>query len=137
MVLKTVRESGINESESLIRVKRWMRISNSSRIGLSDTPRQTRTLTAQQRIYIGSDGANAYSEFSFGAGEASIIHLVTDVEALPDGSLLLIDETENGLHPASRPTIGRAFISAADRKRLQVIFTTHSDYAPRAPLPSE
>jgi AAA15 family ATPase/GTPase len=136
VVFKTVRESGgrrkriidsreeVDENKQLITYR------------FVDTPRQTRTLTAQQRIYIGSDGANAYSEFSFGAGEASIIHLVTDVEALPDGSLLLIDEIENGLHPLAVRRLVEYLISAADRKRLQVIFTTHSDYA-LAPLPSE
>jgi len=101
-----------------------------------DVPLKTKTLTAQQRIYVGGDGTISYSEFSFGAGEASVIHLVADVEALLEGSLLLIDEIENGLHPLAVCRLVDYLMEVADRKRLQVIFTTHSDYA-LAPLPSE
>jgi len=97
---------------------------------------QTKTSTQQQRMYLGGDGSFSYSEFSFGAGEASVIHLVADIEALPDSSLVLVDEIENGLHPLAVCRLVDYLITVADRKRLQVIFTTHSDYA-LAPLPSE
>jgi AAA15 family ATPase/GTPase len=101
-----------------------------------ETPATTNTITQQQRIYLGGDGTVSYSEFSFGAGEASVIHLVADIEALPDGSLVLVDEIENGLHPLAVCRLVDYFITVANRKRLQIIFTTHSDYA-LAPLPSE
>lgn len=102
----------------------------------AQSPIQTKTLTAQQRIYLGGDGTFSYSEFSFGAGEASVIHVVADIEGIPDGSLVLIDEIENGLHPLAVCRLVDYLITVAERKRLQIIFTTHSDYA-LAPLPSE
>jgi predicted ATPase len=101
-----------------------------------ENPKKTKTISAKQRLYFGGDGTFSYSEFSFGAGEASIIHLVADIEELPDGSLVLIDEIENGLHPLAVCRLVDYLITVADRKRLQIIFTTHSDYA-LAPLPSE
>ena len=41
----------------------------------------------------------SYSEFHFGAGEASIIRIVGQIESAPNDSLILIEEIENGLHP--------------------------------------
>lgn len=89
-----------------------------------------------QDIYIGGDGFSRYSEFNFGSGEASVIRMVADIEDLPVNSLVLIEEIENGLHPLAVNRMVEYLISVAKRKRIQTIFTTHSDYA-LAPLPSE
>ncbi len=40
-----------------------------------------------------------YSEFHFGAGESSVIRMVSLIELAPAESLILIEEIENGLHP--------------------------------------
>jgi ABC-type multidrug transport system ATPase subunit len=77
-----------------------------------------------------------YSEFHFGAGESSIIRMVTNIEASPDGALILIEEIENGLHPVATSRMVEYLIRVASRKRCQVIFTTHSDDA-LEPLPPE
>jgi len=95
-----------------------------------------KTKTSEKLMFLGSDGQTEYSEFNFGAGESSVIHLVADAESLPEGSLLLIEEVENGLHPVALRRLVEYFIDIAQRKRLQVIFTTHSDHA-LAPLPPE
>ena len=87
-------------------------------------------------IYIGDNEEATYSEFNFGAGEGSVIHMVADIESRPDNSLILIEEIENGLHPIAVHRIVEYLIEVAKRKNLQTIFTTHSDYA-IAPLPSE
>jgi predicted ATPase len=92
--------------------------------------------TLKQLMYVGSNGEINYSEFNFGAGESSIIKLVAEVEALPDNSLILVEEIENGLHPLAVRRTVEYFIDVARRKNAQIIFTTHSDYA-LAPLPSE
>lgn len=56
-------------------------------------------------------GGDAYSEFHFGAGEASVIRIVRDIEESPDGSLIVIEEIENGLHPvATRRLVGSSDI---------------------------
>lgn len=77
-----------------------------------------------------------YSEFHFGAGESSIIRMVASIEAAADQTLVLIEEIENGLHPVATIRLVEYLISAAERKKIQVIFTTHSNDALR-PLPSK
>lgn len=80
------------------------------------------------------DGSE-YSEFHFGAGEASVIRIVSAVEEAPVGTLILIEEIENGLHPVATQRMVEYLMDVANRKSCQVIFTTHSNDA-LAPLPS-
>jgi energy-coupling factor transporter ATP-binding protein EcfA2 len=81
-----------------------------------------------------TEHGDEYSEFHFGAGEASIIRIVADVEAGPDGTMILIEEIENGLHPVATRRVVEYLLDVAGRKSCQVIFTTHSNDA-LAPLP--
>lgn len=87
-------------------------------------------LTGQTSSGIG------YSEFHFGAGESSIIRMVASIEAADDNALVLIEEIENGLHPVATIRLVEYLIWAAERKKIQVIFTTHSNEALH-PLPSK
>jgi hypothetical protein len=80
-------------------------------------------------LLIGYQKTNDYSQFHFGAGEASIIEMVSKIEAADNEALVLIEEIENGLHPLATERMVEYLIDAATRKRLQVIFTTHSEYA--------
>lgn len=84
---------------------------------------------SKQTLFVGSTGTATYSEFNFGAGEASIIRTVAKIESLPDSSLVLIEEIENGLHPLAVRRFVEYLISTAEKKRHQIIFTTHSEYA--------
>lgn len=96
-----------------------------------------RTKIAEGKTFhVGWNRGNEYSEFHFGAGESSIIRIVTEIELLPESSLILIEEIENGLHPVATRRLVEYLIAAADRRRIQAIFTTHSDDA-LAPLPQE
>ncbi|MGW5822475.1 AAA family ATPase [Streptomyces noursei] len=79
---------------------------------------------------------DGYSEFHFGAGEASVIRIVAEVEAASPGAMILIEEIENGLHPVATQRMVEYLIGVAHRKSCQVIFTTHSNDA-LAPLPSK
>lgn len=89
------------------------------------------------RIFlIGGDGSIEYSEFHFGAGEASVIRMIKAIEDAEKNSLVLIEEIENGLHPIATRRMVEYLIDAAKRKSIQAIFTTHSDYA-LDPLPSD
>lgn len=90
----------------------------------------------KQYLYVGSDGAITYSEFNFGSGETSIIRLVAELESIEENSLVLIEEIENGLHPIAIRRLVEYLIDISKRKSLQIIFTTHSDYAIE-PLPNE
>ncbi|MDO9414696.1 ATP-dependent nuclease [Pararhizobium sp.] len=100
-----------------------------------------RVLTSNEnpnaKMYIGATNNNiGYSQFHFGAGEASVIETIDRIETSPDNSLVLIEEVENGLHPVAVRLFVQYLQSAARRKRLQVIFTTHSQDAVNE-LPAE
>jgi energy-coupling factor transporter ATP-binding protein EcfA2 len=92
--------------------------------------------TDEVYLLIGYEKKNDYSQFHFGAGEASIIEMVSKIEAADNEALILIEEIENGLHPVAIERMVEYIIDATTRKRLQVIFTTHSEYAIRK-LPPE
>lgn len=86
-------------------------------------------------LLLGFARMNDYSQFHFGAGEASIIQMVSKIEAAEKETLVLIEEIENGLHPLATERMVEYLLDIADAKRIQVIFTTHSEYAVRN-LPS-
>lgn len=91
---------------------------------------------AGDKFLVGRAGANQFSEFHFGAGESSIIRMVSKIEQAPENSLILIEEIENGLHPVATRRMVEYLIDVASRKSVQTIFTTHSDHA-LSPLPGE
>ncbi|MBN3004154.1 AAA family ATPase [Chromobacterium alkanivorans] len=89
------------------------------------------------RMYLGNTQTNiGYSQFHFGAGEASIIETIDRIESAQNNALILIEEIENGLHPVAVRLFVQYLQNAAKRKRLQIIFTTHSQEAVNE-LPSE
>ncbi|KAB2843827.1 MAG: AAA family ATPase, partial [Burkholderiales bacterium] len=88
------------------------------------------------KFLVGRTGVNQFSEFHFGAGESSIIRMISKIEQAPQNSLILIEEIENGLHPIATRRMVEYLIDVATRKSIQTIFTTHSDYA-LSPLPNE
>jgi AAA15 family ATPase/GTPase len=77
-----------------------------------------------------------YSEFHFGAGESSVIRMITSIERMKDNSIIVIEEIENGLHPIATIRMVEYLIGVAERKRIQSVFTTHSNEA-LLPLPSK
>jgi ABC-type multidrug transport system ATPase subunit len=79
---------------------------------------------------------DAFSEFHFGAGESSVIRMAMELEAIPENSLVLIEEIENGLHPVATIRMVEYLIDLALRRKIQVIFTTHSNDALK-PLPDK
>lgn len=96
-----------------------------------------RSGSKKNQIYAARESAGInYSEFHFGAGEASVIRIVRDIESAPDNSLILIEEIENGLHPVATRRLVEYLIEVAGRKSCQIVFTTHSNDA-LAPLPDE
>lgn len=82
------------------------------------------------KMYLGSTTDSVgYSQFHFGAGEASVIEMIDRIENSSNNSLILIEEVENGLHPVAVRLLIQYLQNAARRKRLQIIFTTHSQEA--------
>jgi len=84
---------------------------------------------SSKSILIGMHQTNDYSQFHFGAGEASIIEMVSSIEDADDNSLILIEEIENGLHPLATRRMVEYLFGVAIRKKAQIVFTTHSEYA--------
>lgn len=80
-------------------------------------------------ILVGKRKKNDYSQFHFGAGEASIIEMVIRIEETGDNALILIEEIENGLHPLATQKMVEYLFDVANRKKAQIIFTTHSEHA--------
>jgi ABC-type branched-subunit amino acid transport system ATPase component len=85
-------------------------------------------------LFVGKNEIGSFSEFNFGAGESSVLRIIANIESITDGSLVLIDEIENGLHPVAVRRLVEYLIEVAQRKSIQVLFTTHSDDA-LDPLP--
>jgi predicted ATPase len=106
-----------------------------------------KNVESYHRLYLKPDGTvslfsaatpagDQYSEFHFGAGEASVIRMVAEIEEASDNALILIEEIENGLHPIATQRMVEYLLDVAKRKSAQIIFTTHSNDA-LAPLPSK
>ncbi|MBB4797981.1 putative ATPase [Brevundimonas bullata] len=93
-------------------------------------------VSTTQSFYVGGDGNITYSEFHFGAGESSILRMVSEIEAAPENAIVLIEEIENGLHPVATRRMVEYLIDVASRRSIQTIFTTHSEDA-LTPLPPE
>lgn len=70
----------------------------------------------------------AYSEAHMGFGEGRTQFLITVLENLPDRSLVLIEEPETSLHPSAQYQLGQYFLDVVQRKRHQIMLTTHSEY---------
>lgn len=69
-----------------------------------------------------------YTSFNMGTGEDALIGLLAKLESVPEGSLVVIEELETGLHPAAQQKATRALIEIAAARRLQVIGSTHSHH---------
>lgn len=90
----------------------------------------------EDSIFLGVHKKKDYSQFHFGAGEASIIDIVLKLMQAKPSTLVLIEELENGLHPVAVEKLVEFLIGIAAQRKLQVIFTTHSRHA-LMNLPSE
>lgn len=90
--------------------------------------------SSKKVIAVHRTGIN-YSEPHMGFGEARSQYLINVLEALPDKSLVLIEEPETSLHPSAQYQFGRYLVDVAIRKCHQIILTTHSEFVLEA-LPS-
>ncbi len=73
-------------------------------------------------------GGLQYSESNMGSGEARLYALVLRLEALPEKSLVLLEEPETSLHPSAQFELAKYLANVAERRKLQFILTTHSEY---------
>ena len=86
-------------------------------------------------LTVTRDGSS-YSEVNMGFGEGRSQYLVSNLEQLPDKSLVLIEEPETSLHPDAQFQFGQYLVDVSIEKGHQIFLTTHSEYLLRA-LPDE
>lgn len=67
-----------------------------------------------------------YSSFNMGAGEDILIDLLGVFQSVPNGSLIIIEEIELGLHPQALSRLAQHIQEIIFQKRLQVVVSTHS-----------
>lgn len=72
--------------------------------------------------------AAAYTGFDMGSGEASAIAILSALEHLPAGGLLLIEEIEHGFHPQAQERLIRELTRLVSKDKKQIVCTTHSEY---------
>ncbi len=77
-----------------------------------------------------------YSEPHMGYGEARSQYLIRVLEALPDKSLILLEEPEISLHPSAQYQFGCYLVEVSKRKGHQIFLSTHSEYLLQS-LPSQ
>lgn len=80
------------------------------------------------RLPLVTQGCRKYSGFNMGAGEDALIELLYHVVNSPQGTLILVDEIELGLHPEAQQRLILELKQLAIRKKHQMIFTTHSPW---------
>jgi len=74
---------------------------------------------------IFNDG-NQYSEYNAGSGEFVIASMIDQIQRVPSGSVLLLDEPEVSLHPGAQKRLICYILEVIKEKKIQVIITTHS-----------
>jgi predicted ATPase len=92
-----------------------------------DSAKQSATdVSPDKLVPVVTLGANQYSGFHQGAGEATLADLIT--LNIADYSLVLIDEIETSLHPRAQRRLVRDLAKISRLKKVQFICTTHSPY---------
>ncbi len=84
-----------------------------------------RAVSGSYSLHV-AESKTYYSGFNMGAGEDSIFELVEIIHRLPEGSLLIIEEIETGLHPSAQVKLMEEIHEIVFSKHIQVILTTHS-----------
>lgn len=83
-------------------------------------------------VLTASRGGVAYSEIHMGCGEGRVQSMIRRLEAVPDKSLIVLEEPESSLHQSAQFRFGRYLVDLAIRRGHQILLTTHSDFVLRA-----
>lgn len=68
-----------------------------------------------------------YTGFNMGAGESCIIELLSLLQRIPIGGLVVIEEVELGLHPEGQIRLAEKLIEISFNKKIQIICSSHSE----------
>lgn len=77
-----------------------------------------------------------YSEANMGCGEGRVQHIIRVMEALPEKSLILLEEPETSLHPSAQHEFAKFLLQICITRKHQIILTTHSEFILQV-LPAE
>ena len=73
-------------------------------------------------------GEAEYNGFNMGAGEHAVISILSALQRLPRGGLLIVEEIEHGLHPEAQSNLIKVLTKLIAKNNQQIIFSTHSKY---------
>lgn len=68
----------------------------------------------------------SYSGFNMGAGENALFEIFSIMHSCPEGTLIVIDEIELGLHEEAQKQLIDELKALIHKKKIQIICTTHS-----------
>ena len=69
-----------------------------------------------------------YSSFNMGTGEYTLIELLHILQETPEGSLIVVEEIELGLHPEAVAKLARHLQEIILIKKFQVVVSSHSEH---------
>lgn len=69
-----------------------------------------------------------YSGFNMGTGEGALITILQNLQDVPAGGIVLIEEVELGLHPEAIRKLAQVLVEISHKKDLQIICTSHSEW---------
>lgn len=67
-----------------------------------------------------------YTERNFSFGEIVLVNMLFDIQNVPNGSLILIDELELAIHPSSQIRLIQCLRNLAQERGLTILISTHS-----------
>jgi ABC-type lipoprotein export system ATPase subunit len=77
-------------------------------------------------LALGGNPVMYHSEKHFSLGELCVLKLLRVIGEVENNSLIIVDELEMALHPRAQVSLLKYIDSEATKKRLTVIFSTHS-----------
>ena len=76
-----------------------------------------------QRVRSGAE----FTGFNMGSGESWVMNLLHTLHRLPQGTLLVVEEIEAGLHPQAQVRLAKVLVDVCLSRQLQVVCSTHSE----------
>ena len=118
---------GMREQLQLLKlVQHWMR-----RLGLIETL-HIEAIDADQRYYEPRvktvEGSSLDNIADVGFGVSQVLPVVTQLFLVPEDSIVLLEQPELHLHPSAQFELADLFLEVAEKRNLQLILESHSEY---------
>ncbi len=81
---------------------------------------------SKYRLPVVVSNGKRYSGFNMGAGENALFEVFSVIHAIDEGSLVVIDEIELGLHSEAQKIFIMQLKNVCIKRKIQIICTTHS-----------